>query len=257
MTALRQYLALSRRSVLNTFRQPAAIVPAFLFPLVFLALTSASLGRSTSLSGFPPVDSFMQFAVATTIIQGALFGAISAGSDMATDIEHGFFDRLVASPVTRASILVGRLAGAATLGFVQAWVFLGVTSLFGLEVEGGPAAMALISVIAAVVSAGIGSLSVAFGLRTGSSEAVQGSFPLLFVLMFFSSAFFPRTLMEGWFRSVATANPLSRMIEGTRSLVIAGLDAGEFLAALGVAAGIFALGTLLAGLALRRRLAGA
>ena len=255
MSALRPYLALSRRSIVNVVRQPAAVVPAFLFPLMFLALTSASLNRSTQLPGFPQVDSFLQFAVATTIVQGALFGSIAAGSDMATDIEHGFFDRLVASPVSRTSILVGRVAGAAVLGFVQALLFFGVTSLFGLNVVSGLPGILLVALVAAVISAGIGALAVAFGLRTGSAEAVQGSFPLLFVLMFFSSAFFPRNLMEGWFKTVATYNPISWLIEAARSLVIEGLNARDFFVALAVAAVIFVLGTMLAGLALRRRLA--
>jgi ABC-2 type transport system permease protein len=254
VTALRQYAALSRRSVVNIIRQPAAIVPAIVFPLIFLALTSAALDRSTQLPGFPRVDSFLQFAVATTIVQGSLFGAIAAGSDMATDIEGGFFERLVASPVARTSILVGRLAGAATLGFAQAWIYLGLTSVFGLEVEGGLAAMVMISVVSAVVGAGIGALSVAFGLRTGSTEAVQGAFPLLFVLLFFSSAFFPRTLMEGWFADVAGANPVSHLIEGLRTLVISGVDVGEFLTALAVAAGLLVVGVSAAAGALRGRL---
>jgi ABC-2 type transport system permease protein len=255
VTALRQYVALSRRSVVNIVRQPAAVVPAFMFPLLFLALTSSALGRTTALPGFPQVDSFLQFAVATTIIQGALFGSIAAGSDMATDIEHGFFERLVASPVSRTSILVGRVAGAAALGFVQALVFFGITSLFGLRVESGLAGILLVAVVASMVSAGIGALAVAFGLRTGSTEAVQGSFPLLFVLMFFSSAFFPRDLMQGWFKTVATYNPVSWLIESARSLVIEGLDVGDFLVALAVAGAIFLVGNVLAGLALRRRLA--
>jgi ABC-2 type transport system permease protein len=255
MTPVRQYLALSRRSIVNILRQPAAIVPAFVFPLLFLALTSASLNRSIHLPGFPQVDSFLQFGIATTIIQGALFGAIAAGANMASDIEHGFFERLVASPVSRTAILVGRVAGAAVLGFVQALVFFGVTSLFGLNVESGLPGILLVAIVAAVVSAGIGAVAVAFGLRTGSTEAVQGSFPLLFVLMFFSSAFFPRTLMEGWFKTVATYNPVSWLIEAARALVIEGLDVRDFLVALAVAAGIFVVGNLLAGLALRRRLA--
>lgn len=257
MIALRQYLALSRRAILDTARQPAAIVPAFLFPLMFLALSAAAFGETTKLPGFPPVESFMQFAFATTVIQGALFGSIAAGADMATDIEQGFFDRLVASPVARTSILVGRLGGAAALGFVQAWVYMGVAVAFGMTVEGGVFGMVLLSLVATVVSAGIGALSVTFALRTGSNEAVQGTFPLLFVLLFFSSAFFPRTLMEGWFKAVATYNPMSRMIEGARALVIDGVNVADFAWAIGVAAGILTLGTMLATVALRHRLAAA
>ena len=255
MTALRQYLALSRRAVVNISRQPAAIIPALIFPLMFLALTSAAMARTIELPGFPPAESFVQFAIATTILQGSLFGATAAGADMAKDIEGGFFERLVASPVARTSILVGRVAGAATLGFVQAWLFIGIALAFGTHIEGGVLAMLLISVVAAVAAAGIGSMSMAFGLRSGSAEAVQGSFPLIFVLLFFSSAFFPRTLMDGWFQDVATWNPLSRLIEALREQVIFGVDFGEFLVALGVAAGILVVGVTVAAVALRGRLA--
>lgn len=253
--ALAQYGALSRRAIVNTVRQPTSIVPSLLFPLLFAALSSAALDRSTALPGFPPVDSFLQFLISTTIVQGALFGAIAAGSDMATDIEGGFFERLVASPVARTSILVGRVMGSATLGFLQAWLFIGVATAFGVDVEGGFVAMLMIAVVASTVAAAIGAVSVSFALRTGSVEAVQGSFPLLFVMLFVSSAFFPRDLMNGWFKSVADVNPLSHLIEGLRTQVISGVDVGEWLVSLGIAAGLFAIGVAAAALALRRRLA--
>ncbi len=253
--AAAQYAALSRRSIGNLVRQPAAVIPSLLFPLIFLAMSSAALDRSTELPGFPPADSFLQFVIATTIVQGALFGAISAGSDMARDIEGGFFDRLVATPVARSSILVGRLMGSALLGFTQAWLYFGVTSLFGLEVEGGMTGMLLVSIAAAVISTGIGAIAVAFALRTGSAEAVQGSFPMLFAFFFLSSAFFPRTLMNGWFKSVADVNPLSHMIEGLRTQVIEGIDMAAFVTALSIAIGIFVLGLVLSTAALRGRLA--
>jgi ABC-2 type transport system permease protein len=248
-------VALSRRSLLNTVRKPTSIIPALTFPLLFLAMSSAAFDRSTALSGFPEVDSFMQFVVATTIIQGALFGSIAAGTDMAIDGEGGFFERLIASPVARTSIIVGRLMGAATQGFVQAWLYIGITSLFGLRVEGGPLAMLLIAVVAALVSAGFGAVSVSFALRTGSAEAVQGSFPMLFVFLFISSAFFPRALMSGWFETVATVNPISHLIEGLRHLVIVGLDSSQFLKSLTVAGGLFVIGVTAANLALKSRLA--
>ena len=255
MTALRQYLALSRRAITNTFRQPAAIVPTLVFPLIFMALSSAAFDRTISLPEFPPVESFLQFLIATTIIQGALFGSTPAGADMAKDIEDGFFERLVASPVARTSILVGRMAGVAVLSFIQAWLYFGVGSLFGLDVAGGLLAMLLVAVVAAVTGAGIGSLMMAFAIRSGSSEAVQGSFPLLFVLFFFSSAFFPLELMDGWFQEVASANPLSSLIDGLRHQIVFGADAGQFLTALAVAGGVFVVGVGLAGVALRARLA--
>ncbi len=255
MSTSAAYLALSRRALSNTLRRPTASVPAILFPLLFMALTSAALGRSVEIPGFPPVDSFLQFLVVATIIQGSLFGAVASGADMATDIEGGFFDRLVASPVSRTSILVGRVAGATSMGFFQSWLYLTIVLLLGTPIEGGLAAMALISVTMAVFAAGVGGIAVAFALRTGSAEAVQGSFPMLFAFLFLSGAFFPRELMSGWFLDVASANPITYLVEGLRHLVIVGLDLREWLEATAVAAGTFVVGIALAGLALRSRLA--
>jgi ABC-2 type transport system permease protein len=250
-----QYIALSRRSIMNTARQPIAIVPAFAFPLLFLALNAAALAESIHLPAFPPVDSFLQFMVATTIIQGGLFGAIAAGADMARDIEGGFFDRIVATPVSRTSILVGRVAGSFTLAFIQAFVFFAVATLFGLEVEGGVLGMFGVASISSVAGAGVGAVAVAIGIKSGNTEVVQGSFPLIFVSLFLSSAFFPRSLMNGWFKSAATINPLSHMIEAARSLVIRGWDSSEFGLGLLIALVILGLGLALSLLALRSRLA--
>ena len=254
-TVAAHYAALSRRSLVNTIRQPIAIIPAMTFPLVFLAINAAVLEKSINLPGFPAVDSFLQFMIATTIIQGGLFGAIASGSDMATDIEGGFFDRLVATPVSRTSLLVGRVAGSFTLAFVQAWFFFGIGMLFGLEIEGGLAGMLGVAIVSAVAATGMAAFSVAIGLKSGSAEVVQGTFPLIFVSFFLSSAFFPRSLMEGWFKTAAGINPLSHMIEAARSLVITRWDSSEFLVALGIATAIFAAGLVVALLALRGRLA--
>jgi ABC-type polysaccharide/polyol phosphate export permease len=75
------------------------------------------------------------------------------------------------------------------------------------------------------------------------------------VLFFFSSAFFPLELMDGWFQEVASANPLSSLIDGLRHQIVFGADAGQFLTALAVAGGVFVVGVGLAGVALRARLA--
>jgi ABC-2 type transport system permease protein len=253
--ALSHYAALSRRSIFNILRQPIAIIPSLTFPLLFLALNSSALARSIELPGFPPVDSFMQFMISSTIIQGALFGSIAAGADMANDIEGGFFDRLIATPVSRSSILVGRLAGSFTLGFFQAFFFFGVASLFGLHVAGGFLGMLGVALIGATIAAGVGAISVTIAIRTGSAEAVQGSFPLIFVFLFLSSAFFPRALMNGWFKSAATINPLSHMIEAARHQVIVGWDTSQWLTGMSVAGVIFAGGVVASILALRARLA--
>ena len=255
--AVAQYGALSRRAIVTTFRQPRYFVPTLLFPLMFMAISASAFGRTTDIPGFPEADSFLQFLVCTTIIQGALFSSIAAGSAMATDIEDGFFERLVASPVARSSIIAGRVMGSFVFGFFQSWLYIAVAAAFGMRPEGGPLGLLGVSLVAAVFSAGVGSIASSFAIRTGSSEAVQGAFPLLFSLMFISSGFFPRNLMHGWFQTAAGINPLSHMIEGLRYQVITAFNLGELAVALAIATGFFLTGLVLSLLALRGRLAAA
>jgi ABC-2 type transport system permease protein len=183
-----------------------------------------------------------------------LFGAVGGGADMATDIEDGFFDRLLASPVSRSAILLGRLAGAAALAAFQCAVFVGVLVASGARIKGGPAGLIAIFVCGILLAVGSGGMALALALRTGSAEAVQASFPIFFVFQFLSSAFFPRTLMSGWFKSVATLNPLTWLIESLRNLVISGLTLLDVARPLLVALALCVLSISLSNLALRRRL---
>ena len=98
-----QTAAMSKRAILAVVRQPSIVIPSLLFPLFFVALGTSSFSRAIDIPGFPEVDSFMQFVIATTILQGTLFGSVAAGAALATDIEGGFFDRLISSPVSRRS----------------------------------------------------------------------------------------------------------------------------------------------------------
>ena len=249
-----QVRVLSRRSVLGTLRQPASWIPGLVFPLLIAAVNSAAMGRSTALPGFPDVESFLQFLLPATLIQGVLFGGIIGGSDVALDIQDGFFERLLASPVARSSILVGRLAGAAVLGAIQATLFATIFVIFGADVAGGLAALAVLIVVGMLLAVAVGGLAAAIGLRTGSQEAVQNSFPLVFVLLFLSSAFFPTTLMSGWYQTAAEANPLSWLIDAARQLVITGFSWSDAATAVGLALVFAGVGVVAANLALRRRL---
>ncbi len=249
-------IALSRRSVINTLRQPQMWFPSIMFPLILTALNTSALGRAEDMPGFPG-NSFLDFAVATAVIQGVLFGSSAGGSDMALDIQGGFFDRLVASPAPRWGIVAGRLAGAAVLGAMQALIFMATLTLFGANIRGGPAAVGTIVLVAMLLAMAIGGLSVAIALRTGSAEVVQAFFPVFFISLFASSAFFPTALMSGWFKIVAEANPLTFMINAVRHLVIEGFDVTQAVRAVGVVGGLALFSMVLSLAALRARLASA
>lgn len=250
-----QTAALARRAVLGTLRTPQALVPSLFFPLVLMAIFTGSFGNAPgTIPGFPPVRGFLDFALAGAVLQGILIGGTSAGAAFALDIEGGFFDRLVASPVARTAILVGRLAGGVVVAMVQTLLFVAIGVICGVRVEGGVAGLAILLVLAGFLSAAVSGLGVVLALRTGSAEAVQGTFPLFFALLFFSSAFFPRETMSGWFKVVADANPISYLVEAMRDQVILGVEARPTLIGLGVVVAMAAVALGGCHLAFRARL---
>jgi ABC-2 type transport system permease protein len=250
-----QIRVLARRSVLATLRQPPVWFPAILFPLLLAAVNAAAFNRATALPGFPPVDSFFDFLLPASMIQGVMFGAVAGGSDIALDIEDGFFERLLAAPIWRPSILVGRLAGGAALGAIQALLFIGVFSLFGARIHSGVPGFLVLVLLAMVMAIAIGGVTAAVGVRTGSQETVQNSFPLIFILLFLSSAFFPTQLMTGVYQQVAEANPITWVIDAARHLVVVGWSWSEAAVALGTAGTLAVLSVSMAARQLRKRLA--
>ena len=248
--------------MINIWRQPQVWIPSLAFPLVFAALNTAALGKApgaifarTGIHAFGPNDRYLDFLFVATLTQGVLFGSLSGGSELAQDIEGGFFDRLITTPVSRSAILVGRLAGSASLGAIQGFFFMAVFLTSGAHIEGGIAGALVLPLAAMFLSLAIGGLACAIAIRTGSVEAVQGSFPLLFISLFISSAFFPTVLMKGWYRAVATHNPITIMINGMRHQVLYGFDLGEAAKAIGVPLGMSVLAIVLCLVMLRSRLA--
>ncbi|MGI8606242.1 MAG: ABC transporter permease [Gaiellaceae bacterium] len=250
-----QVLLLARRSVVRTARQPANVAFPLVFPLLLLAVNAGGLDAATRLPGFP-TDSFVAFALAIPFIQGALFATMNTGTDLARDIQTGFLNRLALTPMRGLAVLAGQLGGSLTMGVIQALVYLGVGLAVGVRFASGPLGILVLLAFAALVSVGFGALGAFVALRTGSGEVVQGLFPLFFVFLFLSSMNLPRNLIEtDWFRYVATANPVSYLIECVRSLIITGWDGEALALGFGIAAAITVVGLALASCSLSSRLA--
>ena len=219
-----------------------------------MAVNVGGLRAATNIPGFP-ADSYLDFAIAFPFIQGSLFASINAGSSLARDVETGFLKRLALTPMQRAALLLGNLSGVMTVALLSAVVYLAAGFAAGLHVEAGAAGVAVMVVLGLLIALAFASLGALIGLRTGSGEAVQGVFPLFFVLVFLSASSLPRDLIEhGWFRAIATVNPVSYLFEGLRSLVIFGWDGEALALGFGIAFAIAALGIVGASTALRTRL---
>jgi ABC-2 type transport system permease protein len=247
-------LALARRALRTSLRRPQFLAPLVVFPSLFLAINVGGLARTTELPGFPRVDGFLDFQLAAAMTQSLLLGGVSTGIATALEIEGGFFDRLVAAPIPRVAIVLGRIVAAGALAAAQVAWFLAVGLLFGAEVKGGPLGVLALFVTAVVAGTAFGALGVVLALRARSASTVQGIFPLAFVVLFVSSAFFPKALLASPADVIAAYNPLSWIAEGLREPIAFGLDASTILAGLAAAGGLAVLTVGLAVLALHGRL---
>lgn len=245
-----QLATLARQSVRRMLSDASALVVPLAFPLAILAINVAALRVATHLRGFPAHD-VVDFAIGLTFLQGALFAAIPAATDLAVDIETGFLERLAMAPVAAGVLLAARLSTVLGAGLARCSCFLLVGLAAGARVSAGPSGVASLFALELLLDAAIVSVAFLVALRSRSGEVVQSLFPVFFVFLMLSSALMPRELINArWFRVLAEANPVSYLVEAFRSLFLGGWDPK----ALALGAGISAAIALVAGLACVRGL---
>ena len=247
--------ALARRALRNSFRRPQFLAPLVIFPSMFLAVNVGGLEQATRLPGFEGGDDGMlDFQLAAAITQSILLGGVGAGIAVGLEIQLGFFDRLVAAPIPRAAIVIGRMGATAILSLLQVVWFLAVGLIFGAEIDGGFLGLLCIFAIGVLSGVGFGAFGQSLALAAKDPSIVQSIFPLVFVILFVSSAFFPIGLLDAPASWVAEYNPLSYIAEGMRNPIVDDVDWTTVLEGLGSAAGVTALAVGSAILALRTRL---
>jgi ABC-2 type transport system permease protein len=251
---LRASLALARRALSTTLRRPQFLAPLVIFPSLFLAINTGGLHRSTNLPGFPHVHGFLDFQLAAAMVQSLMIGGVGAGIATALEIEGGFFDRLVASPIPRVAIPLGRIMAGSVIAAMQVVYFLIIGLVFGAHIAAGVPGVLMVLLIGVLAGTGFCALGVMIALRARNASTVQGIFPLVFVALFISSAFFPRKLLSHPADWAAAYNPLSYVADGIRDPIISPITATTALEGLAAALLIAALGVGLSVAALRGRL---
>ena len=250
----RAVLALARRALRNLLRRPQFLAPLVTLPTAMLAVNVGGLSSTTQLSGFARGVPFFDFQLAAAITQSLLLGGVGSGIAVALEIEGGFFDRLLSAPVPRLAIVLGRLLATAVIALAQVTYFLLLGLVFGAHIRGGWTGVLVVLVIGSLAGTGFGALGLMLALRARSASTVQGIFPLVFVVLFVSSAFFPRGLLRTPARQIAAYNPLSYLADGIRAPIIHPLVFGPVLDGLLAACVILVVAVGLSVLALRGRL---
>jgi ABC-2 type transport system permease protein len=250
-----QVRVLGHRSLRRKLRQPALVILPLFLPVLLFALYSSGLSAAGSLPHFPAPD-YRDFAFAVPFLQGALFISVSAGTEMACDLESGVLTRLSLTPTRGSALILGQLAGAVLVGVLQTLAYLAVGLVFGVGLRSGAIGVLVLIALTFLIACGFAGLGSLIALCLGTSDAVQALYPLLLAAVFLSTANLPLHLIQAhWFRTIAACNPVSYLLEGIRSLVIVGFAGHALALGFGTAAGITIVSMTAASLWLRLRLA--
>lgn len=244
---------LTLRALRETIRQPAFEISNIFIPMFFFAVTVGAIGNVAGRAF--GVTNYTAFQMPVAILQAAAGAAGASGLGMVTDIERGYFDKLLLTPTPRLSLVLGRLAADGTRCFVLTALIVGVGLIFGSGMETGPLGTVVLLLMGGLFGLTYACIGVAIALRTGSAQAAQTGFLLFFPLLFLSPAFAPKEIYAGWLEFLATINPVTYILEGMRGLILDGWDAGSLLGAFGAIAGLGAFTGALVALGLRSRTA--
>jgi len=215
-----QYLFV--RSLKKLLRNPILLFFSLLQPIIFLLLFTQLFSRFSQLPGFP-ASSYLLFATPGILLQNAFSSALQSGTSMVDDLNSGYLQKMLVTPVSRSAILLGRIVTDAFRVTVQSLIILVLAYALGASVVSGlPGIFVMLFTIAFFGLAWSG-ISLAIGLRTKSAETVFGiggflTFPLLFI----STALTPLTFMPDWMQSVSKVNPISYTVDAVRALMLNG-----------------------------------
>jgi ABC-2 type transport system permease protein len=196
-------------------RDPAAVIPPVFIALFFFVVNIATLNK---LTGHHPGFSYPAFEMATAILLGVT--GISPAYSLVLDIQSGYLDRLLLTPVRRTAILLGHMAADVAVAAALTAPILILGTVLGVRFGTGPAGIVAFVLLAALWSLSFAGFGYAIALKTGNPAAVNSTFLLFFPFLFLTSSYVPRSQLSGWLSAVADFNPVTYLLGGLRSLVL-------------------------------------
>ena len=209
---------LAARTIRESLRQPGVEVTNIFIPLFFLAVSTAAIGQVAGRAF--GVDNYLGFQLPVAVLQAVAGSSSASGIAMVTDMERGYFDKLLLTPASRWSLIIGRVSADAVRAVFFSAVMLAAALIFGAGMHAGVGGVFVVLLMAAVFGAAYSGIGIFVAMRTANAQAAQASFLLFFPLLFMAPAFAPKEIFAPWMQAVATVNPVTYMMEGIRELVL-------------------------------------
>jgi len=192
-------------------RLPSTFVPSLVMPIFLTVAFAGAFSGLVLLPGFP-ADQAIDWFIPMTTIQGAAFAGVTTGMGVARDLENGFFDRFLASPASRMSILSGPLMAAVLRALIPLTILLGVAVVAGAHFYGGSLGVLTLAVAALGIAFVAGAWSIGLALRFKTQQVAPLMQSGLFLVIFLSTAQMPLNLLTGWLHTVARFNPITNVL---------------------------------------------
>ncbi len=214
------------REMKHYFGQRVRILMGVIQPLIWLGLMGSMLNRVTAIPGFP-ADSYMQFMTPGVIAMTCLFGATFGGMSIVFDRRFGYLNKLLAAPISRVAVPLGKMMGAALQAGIQSLIIVILAAILGVHFASGIPGIILIIVISIFLTLAISGISISLSAVLKTQESLMAVVNFITLpLTFASSAMFPTQMMPNWLASIARWNPVSFAVEPMRSLVVSGWSWG-------------------------------
>ncbi|MEL7208408.1 MAG: ABC transporter permease [Actinomycetota bacterium] len=237
------------RAIRDIPREPESVIPALIVPLFFFIVNIGAL-QDLAESQAPGFD-FKAFQLPVAIIF-AVTGVSRAGT-LVTDIQNGYFDRLLATPVSRRALLLGMMLADFVLVVALSIPVVIMGFAVGVRFETGVAGVVVFLLIGGLWGLVFTGFPYAIALKTGSPAAVNSSFILFFPFAFLTTSFLPQEALTGWLSTIADYNPVTYLLAALRSLVSEGWEWRTLAEGLAAVAAVGVLTQTLAFKALKGR----
>jgi ABC-2 type transport system permease protein len=224
------------RTLKNALTNPQILLPTLAFPLFFFTAFAGGLSQVSKVPGFDFPPGYTAFQYVFVLLQSAAFSGVFTGFGVARDFENGFAKRLMLAAPRRGGIVLGYALAALVRWALVAILLTVVALVAGMRIHGGAVDVVGLYTLAALVNfcgffwAG----GIAMRFRTIQAGPLM-QMPV-FLILFFAPVYVPLDLLQGWIHGVATANPLTYLLETGRGFVAG--DAPHVLGAFGIAIGL-------------------
>lgn len=238
-TFFSDWFYLSIRSIKQIWRPLLALIPSLFIPLFFFVVNASSLSAFSKVPGFPPDISYKDFIAPVALFTAIFFSSGNAGIELVQDISNGYFKKLLIMPISRLTIILGRLAEVAVQAVMQGAIVLVLLLAVGVRIRTGIPGLFAIFAMLVIFAMAWSCVSMISALRTQNARLVQSLFVLVFPFLYLTTSQAPMALLPPLFRAVAGYNPVTYVIEGVRALVLSNWSNPAIWQGFAVSGGMF------------------